>query len=509
MQFTPQQLVGAGRYAPKTHVGNWNEDRMLEEARMKEFALRKGQGSLLVTHTLKMAFLNEKAPRSLDSEGLIRFNHVVALHHIESDTVLACNTFEETPSIGSNEYLVTAMSSTACLSRNSFRLISPQTWKVAIACGNFSLDAPSEPLHYDEPYLIMCNESLLVDDKSIFLKSPLFLMSGLKTDRSMSPITYKQRVWLSADADSGALWSCARADLAGTDKYLAGGQQIMSGDRITVVHKMTGQALLTSSGSKQRTDFGIELEVSAYSAREAGKRHHLAAEIEGTRTPDNEGNRNMASNIWTFELAKSTDEARDERKLPRFANLSSVIDVLHSCLGADHLYAFRELIVAFTRINTKGTGHLDHEVAKWVIRQQIKNLPLRDEHLSLLFDHFDKQKTGYFPLTDLLQALRAPVIGNRKVLISATFDRLQQKAPDKRLTLASICAAYNPSIDSRVGPQQLQPSDAVAAYRNLWPNQNTSAEISCCDFIEVYSDISRVVAHDNHFEQLLAESWVK
>lgn len=31
MQFTPQQLAGAGRYHHKTRIGNWNEDAALEE----------------------------------------------------------------------------------------------------------------------------------------------------------------------------------------------------------------------------------------------------------------------------------------------------------------------------------------------------------------------------------------------------------------------------------------------------------------------------------------------
>ncbi|KAG7393766.1 hypothetical protein PHYPSEUDO_004529 [Phytophthora pseudosyringae] len=508
MQFTPQQLVGAGRYAPSTRIGNWNEDLMLEEARMKEFTLRKAQGSLLATHTLKAAFLNQKAPHSFDPEGRLRFNQAVALGHLESNALLACNIFEETPSIGSDEYLVTATSSSPPVSRNTFRLVSPQAWKAAVARGDgFDFDAPGEPLRYDDPFLVMCNEALLTDDKSVLLKPPLFLKSGLKTERSMSPITYKQRVWLSAEADSGALWICAKADLAGTEKLLAAGQQVVAGDRISIVHKMTGHALLTSSGNKQPTDFGVELEVSTYSARGTGKRHHLAAETEGTRTPDTEGHLNVAANTWTFVLARSAHEAQDDRPLPQSASAASVIDVVQRCLAADSLYTFRAFLAALTRADTKGTGHINHEEAKWVIRKQHSGLPLRDEHLDLLFDSFDRRKAGFFPLADLLKALRVPVAESRRALLDAAYDRLVEQTPDGKLTLAAICAAYDPAIDSRVGAQQLSMSEAATAYKNLWPNQNPTAPVSRRDFIDVYSDISMVVAHDAHFEQLLAESW--
>ncbi|OWZ24564.1 hypothetical protein PHMEG_000388 [Phytophthora megakarya] len=507
MQFTPQQLVGAGRYAPTTRIGNWNEDLMLEEARMKEFTLRKTQGSLLATHTLKSAFLNQKAPRSFDPEGHVHFNQAVALGHLESDALLACNVFEETPSIGSDEFLITAISSNSAVSRNTFRLVSPQAWKSAVARGEgFSFDTPGELLRYDEPFLIMCNEALLADDKSVLLKSPLFLKSGLKTDKSMSPISYKQRVWMSAEADSGALWICAKADLAGTERFLAAGQQVLSGDRIAVVHKMTGQALLASSGNKQPTDFGVELEVTTHSTRGTGKRHHLAAETEGTRTPDTEDPLSVASNTWMFVLALSDHEAQDKRNLPRFASANSVIEVLQQCFAADSLYTFRGLLTALSRVDTKGTGHINHEDAKWVIRQQHSSLPLRDEHLELLFDNFDKRKAGFFPVADLLKALRLPVPESRRALMDAAYGRLKQQAPDGKLTLGAICAAYDPSVDSRVGAQ-LSLADATTAYRNLWPNQNANAEVSLRDFVEVYSDISMAVAQDEHFETLLTESW--
>ncbi|RLN21077.1 hypothetical protein BBJ28_00010560 [Nothophytophthora sp. Chile5] len=508
MQFTPQQLVGAGRYAPSTRIGNWNEDLMLEEARMKEFALRKTQGSLLATHTLKAAFLSQRAPRSFESRGQLRFNQAVALGHLESDALLTCNVFEETPAIGSDEFLITAAVSNASTARNTFRLVSPQTWKAAMARGDrFKLSDLGEPLRYDEPFLLMCNEALLMDDQSVLLKPPLFLKSGLKTERSMSPITYNQRVWLSAEADSSALWTCARADLAGTDKLLAAGQQVAAGDRVAVMHKMTGQALFAQSGSKQPTDFGVELEVCAYAARGAAKRQNLAAEVEGTRTADTEGRVNLAPNTWTFVLAQSPHEAQDDRALPEFAAAASVINVLQRCLAADSLYTFRGFLVALARADSKGTGHLNREEAKWLIRQQQRDLPLRDEHLDLLFDAFDKRHVGFFPLADLLNVLRLPISESRKMLVNATYDRLRQRSSDGKLTSAAICAAYDPTIDSRVNAQQLSLADAAAAYRSLWLVQNMEAEVSRRDFVEVYGDISMVVVHDAHFEQLLAESW--
>ena len=48
MQFTPQQLAGAQRYGPRTRVGNWQEDCILEEAKIADFRPKREQGKLML-----------------------------------------------------------------------------------------------------------------------------------------------------------------------------------------------------------------------------------------------------------------------------------------------------------------------------------------------------------------------------------------------------------------------------------------------------------------------------
>ena len=61
MQFTPQQLAGAGRYKPRTRIGNWQEDIRLEETKFKDFRRKKEQGLLgMSAHERKMALCLQK-----------------------------------------------------------------------------------------------------------------------------------------------------------------------------------------------------------------------------------------------------------------------------------------------------------------------------------------------------------------------------------------------------------------------------------------------------------------
>ena len=65
MQFTPQQLAGGGRYSFKTKIGNWSEEKALEEIMLQDFLARKGQGSLLS--------LKESSPTALRVRLLLSF----------------------------------------------------------------------------------------------------------------------------------------------------------------------------------------------------------------------------------------------------------------------------------------------------------------------------------------------------------------------------------------------------------------------------------------------------
>lgn len=200
-------------------------------------------------------------------------------------------------------------------------------------------------------------------------------------------------MWLGPEPDSGALWVCARADLAGADKTLSDSSPVLAGDALAIVHKMTGQPLRADAGSKLPTDLGPELEVSAIAARNAGKHHHLAAEAEGVRTADTEGRPALPENAWTFELASSAEQTRDDRLLPQLASPSAVLAVIQQCLAVESLYAFRKFIVALLRLDAqRGSGHLDRERVKWLLAKEYK-LPLRDEQLDLALDAFDKVRS--------------------------------------------------------------------------------------------------------------------
>lgn len=379
MQFTPQQLIGGARYQPCTRIGNWNEELMQEEASRK--ANKQSQnGSLLSVFRQKQQRLHREAHCSFDVDGCIRYNQIVAVRHIESEGALACNIFQETPSFGSNEFLVTILPTFAISARAVFRIISPKEYTTKRDSVVLEAKA-SATLGYGDEFYLGCSETLLEDDQSAFLRPLLFLKSGLKTERSMSPITYNQRVWMSQTADSSALWHCEPADLAGAPKMLAKGSEIRVGDCVTLRHKMTGAALHGQSRAKVPTDFGVETEVCGLNAKNAGKHHLLSKEEVGTHAPDIEGRVQLAVNRWSFVL----DDCEHPQRLLQFfvATPDSVVFLLRECLSQS-VYAFRSFIVQCVGLDTRQEGFVNRK--QFHSHVQKYHLPLRMEHFDLWLD---------------------------------------------------------------------------------------------------------------------------
>ena len=53
MQFTPQQLTGGPKYSHKVKLGNWSEDKELEDIKLKDYLKKKENGALFVNAKAK------------------------------------------------------------------------------------------------------------------------------------------------------------------------------------------------------------------------------------------------------------------------------------------------------------------------------------------------------------------------------------------------------------------------------------------------------------------------
>eukprot|EP00959_Pyramimonas_sp_CCMP1952_P451423 9451580-Pyramimonas_sp.AAC.1 len=60
--YTKQQLQGAGKYGANTRVGNWNEEKTMQDVKLQEFIKLKEHGALASDHfSVRMRTANAPA----------------------------------------------------------------------------------------------------------------------------------------------------------------------------------------------------------------------------------------------------------------------------------------------------------------------------------------------------------------------------------------------------------------------------------------------------------------
>ncbi|OQS07511.1 hypothetical protein THRCLA_00482 [Thraustotheca clavata] len=471
MQFTPQQLVGAGRYSATTRIGNWNEDLMLEEARMKDYRLQKQKGGLGTAHRQKMEQANVRVPQSFYEDGFLLFNSYIVLEHMQTGGCLSCDVWEETFS-GSGEFIVSVGKiPNVPTARSTFCIVSPT--------GQTGL------VRYGDPFRLMANEALRVDGNTLL--PMLFLKSNLKNERSMSPISSNQNVTLSVACDNSTLWVATRADVGGAEKLLATSTPISTDDGIGIMHKMTGQLLFADAKNAFVTDFGNETEVCCLTVKGHGKCFNLAHEAKGARTSDMHARSTLSQNAWRLNLATTPDNSVDNRRLPAPSTTESVACLLVHALAMQNIFGLRQLVQSLQVVDSSsGTGLMDREDLKWAIKacESESSISLRDDQFEVLLNAFDDGKKGFIRISRFVDLLRGPLSDTRKNMINQTYDAVSASIGNL-LTLEALSRAYDSGCESAF--KQTRSVD----FMKLWSTQDLRGTISRNEFLDVYKDISR------------------
>ncbi|KDO20663.1 hypothetical protein SPRG_13415 [Saprolegnia parasitica CBS 223.65] len=487
MQFTPQQLVGAGRYSATTRIGNWNEDLMLEEARMKDYRAQKQKGGLGTAFRQKMEQANGRVPHSFADDGVLRFNMYVTLEHLQTGGVLACDVWEETFT-GSGEFVVSVgRPPSAASARTTFCIVSPT--------------GQSGIVRYGDPFRLMANEALRVDGASLL--PMLFLKSTLKTERSMSPVSSNQNVTLSVTPDTSTLWVATRADVGGAEKLLAASTPVRTNDGIGLLHKMTGQLLFADAKNSVATDFGTETEVCCLTVKGHGKSFNLAHEAAGARTSDMHARSSLSQNAWRLGLATSPQAAADNRRLPAPSTPESVAYLLVQALTTQHVFGLRQLMQSLQNVDASGgSGLMDREDLKWAIKacETEASLGLRDDQYDTLLNALDDGKRGFVKVTRFIELVRGPLSDARKSMINQTYDAVSSGLGGA-VTLSALAKAYDTGCESAFR------STRSVDFMALWTTTDARGVITRNEFLDVYKDVSRAVDDDIMFEQLLKNAW--
>ena len=449
MQFTPQQLAGAGRFNSNTRIGNWNEDAILEEYRMKEYRLRKRNGNLASsTQQQKYIISGQHVPHSYSVDGIARFGNYINLSHEGTGGTLACDVWEETMP-GSAEYILSVSQPIAAVARNTFKIVPVKNQDE----GNV--------LNYGDSFRLMANESLRVDANTSVLQPMLYLKSCLKNDRQASPISGNQEVSMSKECDANTIWHMTRGDVAGAEQYLAAGKPVQASHTVILVHAMTRQQLSADPKFPLTTDFGNETEVCCFSTKKPGKCHNLVGEAAGARTGETLGAPSLPQNSWKVVFSTTPEEADDVRELPVQATYDALLSLVQEWCKQTGRDSIRKLHQSLSKMEDNGNGQLDREDFKWALID-FGLTTLSDAHLDTLLTPFDTN--GWIRTFDFIDILRGEVSESRLMLIHQTYDSLDAQE-NGQVSMQLIATRYDTSFDVRSGGNE---EDLRALFLSSW-----------------------------------------
>mmetsp|Transcript_14131 Transcript_14131/g.23921 ORF Transcript_14131/g.23921 Transcript_14131/m.23921 type:complete len:312 (-) Transcript_14131:145-1080(-) len=275
--YTKQQLQGAARYGPLTHVGNWNEEKMMQDVKMREYILRRENGELnMDKFSVRMRTANTPVELSTAKRSeFVLLGDVFQLRACEVDGVLAVDMAARDPRDLVSHSVTFAPNLDPC-ARNAFTFEKYEP-RSRSHTTTFMVKSTREELCYGE--LVMIRVLPAAQAHPDYTSEPLYLHSSIIDTKYFSKKTKNQEVRMAPGTSYAAAWKVVPVNAAHRD--LAEGEPVMAGAPVVLVHCNTN-ADLCCPGVPQTNDFGSEYEACACTVTTMAKSWKLLKDQKGS-----------------------------------------------------------------------------------------------------------------------------------------------------------------------------------------------------------------------------------
>ena len=495
MQFTPQQLAGGGRYSFRTKIGNWSEEKALEEIMLQDFLARKGKGSLLSLKERKRDLLVlAKVPHTFSADGILKFGDTIMLKNLNTNAYLANNIFDRTQPIGET-YSVTAApeaskSGAGPTARSTFVIVK---WP--------KYNYPDEVLRYGQPFLLACNPSLRVDEGTGLLRPPVYLASRIVTTNRFAKMSNHQEVSM----EGGKMhydftWT---AQKVATRLYQPEGDPVLASDTIVITHNATRAPLAADSAYPANTDFGGEYEVACHQYLSRGKALTMIGESKGICTADVRQRGELTQNRWQFITAETPEDSVETRAFNAMTP-DVVLQKIKGSIKSRGVHGIRSLGRMFRIIDDRGNGLLDHEEFKFGLMDY--GIDITDEEFNMVMSVFDANGDGVISFDEFISAISDPPNEFRQQYIMRAYNKLDVNG-DGKITIEDVKQRYNCSKHHDVLSGKKTEDEVLGQFMSLWDTQEKDGIVSKSEFTKYYSDISASVDDDEMFALIITNAW--
>jgi calcyphosin len=495
MQFTPQQLAGGGKYGFKTKIGNWSEEKSLEEIMLQDFLRRKSKGDLLSLKERKRdLFVLSTVPHTFSVDGILKFGDTVMLGNKDTTAFLSNNIFDKTQ-VTSETYSVSAAPS------GSASGSGPTARSTLVITKWPKYSYPDDVLRYGQPFVLACNPSLRIDATTGLLRPPLYLASRIVTTNRFAKMSNHQEVTM----EGGKLhydytWV---AQKVASRSYQPAGSPVLADDEIVLTHNATRAPLAANREFPMTTDFGSEYEVACNQYLARGKSLTMIKEAEGICTPDVRQRAELPQNRWFFRTADLPEDANDTRSFTSMTP-EGVLKQIKTAILSRGVHGVRSIGRLFRIIDDRGNGILDKEEFRYGL--QDFGISLLDEEFSTVMDAFDQNGDGVISFNEFLSAIADPPNDYRRSLISRAYANLDVNG-DGKVTLADVRQIYDASSHPDVLAKKKTELEVLADFMSLWDTQNKDGIVTKSEFQQYYADISAGIDDDEYFANMIGAAW--
>ena len=495
MQFTPQQLAGGGRYSFKTKIGNWSEEKALEEIMLQDFLARKQSGTLLSLKERKRdLLLLTKVPHTFSADGILKFGDTIMLKNQNTDACLANNIFDKTQPVGET-YSVSAAptSSTSGAGPTARSTFIITKWP--------KYNYPDEVLRYGQPFLLACNPSLRVDEGTGLLRPPVYLASRIVTTNRFAKMSNHQEVTM----EGGKMhydysWTVQKV---ASRLYQPEGGPVLAGDTVVITHNATRSPLAANKEFPCNTDFGGEYEVACNQYLNRGKALTMIGESKGICTADVRQRGELTQNRWQFVTAEDPKDAVETRAFSAMTP-EVVLRKIKDTIKGRGVHGIRALARMFRIIDDRGNGLLDREEFKFGLMDY--GINITEEEFDMVMSVFDANGDGVISFDEFIGAISDPPNEFRQQYINAAYAKLDVNG-DGQVTIDDVKLRYNCSKHPDVVAGRKTENEVLGSFMSLWDTQEKDGIVTIAEFTKYYSDISASVDDDEMFALILINAW--
>lgn len=514
MQFTPQQMRGGGRYNNHTRIGNWFEEKAVEDSKQADFQRKVSSGNLLLrTHQAKKGQCLQQVPHSFSEDGQCRFGDYITLNHDLSGVQLACDPYDDIFPPWCKYQVSGMVGSGEAVARNTFRIVKPPS----------AFNNPYTPddgiLRYGQPFSLICNESMRYEEGSSIRDPDLYVSSTLKNERNATKGSNRQCVFLSVNHTADAVWYCMRPSKGRdptSERVMAVGHPVAADYSFVLTHQSSNTFLKADVNIKEFTDFGVEAEVCTEKTSSVGKLGIVISEQAGEATAATLTKPDIPANLWHFEYASSEAAAVDRREIPEVASVEGLLREIRRQIVSSGIFG----MVHFRRSVMDSIRGADatREVSTIVHREDARialinaGCEYKDAHFDLILNHFDSRKSGYVDIYVLLEKIAQSTdegaecnYTDRSAQVNAKYKALLQGK--RSLNISDISERFHPEDLPFVQSEQYTQAECIEAFRAAFPQSKKThldgAVLKPVQFSGFFVDIGASISDDEYFSAIV------